>query len=113
MPANFDFIPLYPCKQSDDAAAKVLPEKDQTEQCDIATLKNIRVSHPNSPLIGYLNINSLRNKITEVRVIMENFLPDILAISETKLDNSFPVAQFEVGGYFLPIRKDRNQYGEE
>ena len=34
--------------------------------------------------IGFLNINSLRNKIIELRVLMERYLPDVLVIEETK-----------------------------
>ena len=33
---------------------------------------------------------------------------DIVCISETKLDNSFPIPQFEVEGYSTPFRKDIN-----
>ena len=37
---------------------------------------------------------------------------DILCIDETKLDSSFPDAQFKIGGYqFPPFRKDRNTKG--
>ena len=36
---------------------------------------------------------------------------DILAIAETKLDSSFPSAQFLVYGYKTPYRKDGNKYG--
>ena len=32
-------------------------------------------------------------------------------ISESKLDNSFPVAQFEISGYTTPYRFDRNRNG--
>ena len=35
---------------------------------------------------------------------------DILVISETKIDNSFPVNQFIIDGY-LPYRLYRNQDG--
>ena len=34
---------------------------------------------------------------------------DILVISETKIENSFPVNQFSIDGYNLPYRLDRNQ----
>ena len=35
---------------------------------------------------------------------------DILGLSETKLDNSFPTAQFKVDN-FMVYRKDRNGFG--
>ena len=36
---------------------------------------------------------------------------DILMISETKLDNSFPTAQFLLHGFSAPYRLDRNSKG--
>ena len=35
----------------------------------------------------------------------------ILIISETKIDESFPVFQFEIGEFNIPIRVDRHQKG--
>ena len=36
---------------------------------------------------------------------------DILMISETKLDASFPISQFYINGYTSPYRLDRNGKG--
>ena len=36
---------------------------------------------------------------------------DILMISETKLDDSFPEAQFYIEGFRTPFRLDRNKHG--
>ena len=36
---------------------------------------------------------------------------DILMISETKLDDSFPEAQFYIEGFRAPFRLDRNKHG--
>ena len=36
---------------------------------------------------------------------------DVLLISETKLDASFPLSQFILGGFTLPYRLDRTQQG--
>ena len=36
---------------------------------------------------------------------------DILIISETELDESFPVGQFLIEGYDVPFRFDRNGNG--
>ena len=36
---------------------------------------------------------------------------DIILISETKLDNTFPKPQFRIPGYTLPLRLDRNKNG--
>ena len=44
-----------------------------------------------TPIIGYLNINSLRNKIVDLRQVSlyESEL-DIIAVLETKLSDEFP-----------------------
>ena len=60
--------------------------------------------------IGHLNVNSVRNKINVLKSMTEDNI-DILVISQTKIDNSFPVNQFSIDGYNLPYRLDRNQDG--
>ena len=37
---------------------------------------------------------------------------DILMISETKIDASFPIGQFLLNGYSTPFRLDRNAHGK-
>jgi len=61
-------------------------------------------------IIGNLNINSLRNKFDQLKeFIQENI--DILVITETKLDASFPCNQFFIPGYCIPFRFDRSSFG--
>ena len=72
-------------------------------------LKNTRLKNPNRLIIAQLNINSLRNKIDSLVQILHNNL-DILLISETKIDSSFPTAQFQTEGY-TTYRLDRNTNG--
>ena len=36
---------------------------------------------------------------------------DILLVSETKIDESFPIAQFKLNGFSMPYRLDRNKNG--
>ena len=40
-------------------------------------------------MIGYLNINTLRNKLTDLRVILKYLALDYFVLSKTKLDESF------------------------
>ena len=61
-------------------------------------LKNTRLKNPNRLIIAQLNINSLRNKFNSLLRMLHNN-PDILLISETKIDSSFPTAQFQIEGY--------------
>ena len=58
-------------------------------------------------IIGYLNINSLRNKIIDLREIMSKAPLDIVCADEIKLDESFPNFQFHMENYqFPPFRRD-------
>ena len=69
-----------------------------------------RKGNLNRLVLAHININSIRNKFdTLVQQITNNI--DILMISETKLDNSFPEGQFLIPGYGSPYRFDRNCRG--
>ena len=60
--------------------------------------------------MGQININLIRSKFVDlVKVVRGNI--DILMISETKLDVSFPTSQFYINGYTSPYRLDRNDKG--
>ena len=73
-------------------------------------LNEIRINHMKNVIIGQLNINSLRNKFqTLVQLIHGNL--DILILTETKLDHTFPEKQFIISGYKKPYRRDRNRNG--
>ena len=64
----------------------------------------------NKVIIGNININSLLAKFDQVKeVILKNV--DILVITETKLDDTFPLGQFYVEGFTMPYRLDRNRNG--
>ena len=64
----------------------------------------------NRIVLAHLNINSLRNKFDLLADQIKGNV-DVLAISETKLDDSFPAGQFKIPGYASPFRLDRNQNG--
>ena len=68
-----------------------------------------RFENPKNILIGHLNVNSLRNKIDSIDLLIKEHI-DICLLSETKLDNSFPNQQFHLNGYKL-FRKDRDRFG--
>ena len=75
-----------------------------------AELRFLRVKSLNKLIIGHSNINSLRNKFELLtHQIKDNI--DILMISETKLDESFPTGQFFINGFSSPYRLDRNSNG--
>ena len=56
-------------------------------------LNEIRKKNPNRIIIAHLNINSIRNKFEMLKEVIGN-KTDILLISETKLDDTFPLNQF-------------------
>ena len=74
-----------------------------------AKLKNARLKNTKRLTIAQLNINSLRNKFDSLVRMLHNIL-DILLISETKIDSSFPTAQFQIEGY-TTYSLDRNANG--
>ena len=71
----------------------------------------LRLKYPRNPLIGYLNINSLRNKIIDVREMIGRLQLHYFVISETMLDSSFLSAQFHIGDYEIRNRRDRDKSG--
>ena len=69
-------------------------------------LKNLRLKNPNKVIIGHININSLRNKFQLLTEMVRDKV-DLLMISETKLDSSFPNNQFYMKSYSKPYRPDK------
>lgn len=60
--------------------------------------------------VALLNINGLRNKITETGELITKNKIDILALCETKLDDSVTDQDIRIEG-FKVRRKDRNSWG--
>ena len=52
-------------------------------------MKILRQKHAKNIIIGYININSIRNKFSDFSIMIKDLL-DILIIAETKLDDTFP-----------------------
>ena len=73
-------------------------------------LENIRRKNTNRLTFAQLNITSLRNKFESLQHIINKNI-DVLLINETKIDSSFPSAQFHLEGYATPYRLDRNANG--
>ena len=56
--------------------------------------------------MGQLNINSLKGKIVGVKNLIKHI--DILVLTETKSDETFPKNQLLIDGYSLQFRRDIN-----
>ena len=64
----------------------------------------------NKLIFGNLNINSLPNKFDQLKTLIQGKI-DILVVTETKLDATFPDEEFMMEGYSKPYRMDRNRDG--
>ena len=83
-------------------------EKAKSHILVLDALNSLSKEHQTNLITGYLNTNSLRNKINDLRKICRKTQMQVLCIVETKLDESFPDAQFHIEGYQYPaLRKDR------
>ena len=73
-------------------------------------LSILRKRDTDKTIDAHLNINSLRKKFDSlVGQITGNI--DILMVSETKHNESFPIGQFIIEGFGVPYRVDRNGNG--
>ena len=101
-------------KQRENVANQVSNKaKNTNHNLNIEGLINLRKLHTNNPIIGYLNTNSLGNKITQLRKVCRKASIDFLCIDETKPDASFPDDQFHIEGcQYPPFRRDRDKNGE-
>ena len=68
------------------------------------------IGRPGLSIIGHLNINSIHNKFEMLSMSVVQYV-DILVLSETKLDSTFPSIQFLINGFSVPHRLDRNSKG--
>ena len=64
-----------------------------------------RLKYSKNIIFSNLNINSLRNKSDSVRATLVNYV-DIFMAVETKINESFPTAQFAIDVFHKPLRLD-------
>ena len=69
-----------------------------------------RSKYSKNIIFAYLNINSIRNKLDSVRAAIVNYV-DVFIAAETKINKSFPTAQFAVDGFCKPSRCYRQKWG--
>ena len=62
-----------------------------------------RSKYSKNIIFSDLNINSIRNKSDNVRAV--NYV-DIFIAAQTKINESFPTAQFAIDGFHTPLRLD-------
>ena len=76
--------------------------------CDIKVPIDLCKRFCNNQLVGYININSLKEKVIPLIEVLLIAPTDIFCLDETKLSSIVPDHQLKNEGYFLPFRKDRN-----
>ena len=80
------------------------------KSCDTPLLlTNLKLKNANRLILGHLNINSIVGKFDHFKVLENNI--DILVLTETKIDASFPNAQLRTDGFSAPFRLDQNRFG--
>ena len=73
--------------------------------------KTLWIKNLNAVIISQININAIRNKIELLsEAVLGNI--DILMVSGTKIDMSFPSSQLVIQGFAAPFRLDRTNTGE-
>ena len=97
------------CSRSEDNVCSSVTKASDNKEFSSEHLSFLREKHPNRVIIGHININSIRNKFDHLTAITKKNL-DMLIISETILDESFPSMQFNIDGYNI-FRSDRNAKG--
>ena len=70
-----------------------------------------RIRNLSKTVVGYLNINPIRNNFDFLADQVQGNIDILLMISETKPDKSFPPGQFLLGGYSVPFRSYRDRNG--
>ena len=70
----------------------------------------MKIRSPDKLILGYVNINSIRNKFDSLAYMLDKIV-NIYLISETKLDDSFPLPQFKVLGFTTSYRYNRTDKG--
>ena len=65
-------------------------------------LASLRMENLNRVILAHLNINSIRNKFDLLAEGLNGDV-DVIMISETKIDETFPARQFHIDGYIPSI----------
>ena len=78
----------------------------ETDSCELNTVDILK----KGLVIAYLNINSIRNKIETLELMVSKCV-ETLTIAETKIDETFTTSQCMIEGFGEPFRKDRNKNG--
>ena len=76
----------------------------------LSILRHLKEKNADRPVIAQLNINFMAPKFEPLESLIKGNV-DLLMVSETKVDDTYPTGQFKIEGYSKPIRLDRNRHG--
>ena len=94
-------------KSENPSSDPIIIDENTSDFCGV---NDLRSQNPFRVIIGHININSIRNKFEPLVSFINNNL-DILMISETKIDDTFPDSQFLIKGFSVPYRLDHTAKG--
>ena len=100
-----------PCKIHQESGESKSREVSYSSEGFSSLLRVISKKNMSRIKVGQLSIKSIRNKFDLLLPAVVRNL-DILLITETNIDSSFPEAQFEIDGFTTPYRVDRDCHGE-
>ena len=81
------------------------------ENCVFKSVKQFYLSNKKHLKIAHINVNSIRHKIEPFKEVLSECIFDVLAIQETKIDESFPDNQLYVPMYRLYRQDFRHNEG--
>ena len=84
---------------------QICPNTHEYPMNSLDELKPLRIHNHSNINLSYLKINWIRKKFDDLRLIINENV-DILYIAKTKIDHSFPNAQFLLPGYHKLYRLD-------
>ena len=107
-----------------DRDASTICIESLNDNCVFNVVKDFYLQNKKQCKIGHININSIRHKFEPFKEVMQENIFDVLAIQETKIDDSFPDSQFAIprfklyrqdykcnqGGIIMYIRNDMPQF---
>lgn len=73
-------------------------------------IENLRLRNINKVIIDNTNINSLPNKLDQLKELVMKHI-DVFDVTETKIDDTFPTSQFIMEGSEKPFRLNQNRNG--
>ena len=76
----------------------------------ISRFRMTRGENLDNVIVGTLNINSISPKFGKFKLMVSGYF-DVIIVTETKLDDSFPKEQLYIDGFSIPYRLDINRNG--